>query len=198
MRAALYARVSTTDKGQNPEVQLSELREFCTRRKWDETIFADAGYSGAKVQRPQLDLMMAECRRRKFDVVVVYRFDRFARSLKHLVDALAEFDALGIQFVSVNEQLDTTTPQGKLLFHVIAAMAEFERALIRERVRSGLDLARANGKRLGRPPVVADASEIRVLHAQGWSTRAIAKRLKLSRRTVGRLVAHKPLPKHRP
>lgn len=198
MRAALYARVSTADKGQNPEVQLRELREYCDRRQWAAEIFADPGYSGAKLNRPELDRLMAACRKKNFDVVVVYRFDRFARSVKHLVDALAEFGALGIQFVSLHENVDTTLPQGKLLFHIFAAIAEFERELTRERVLSGLANARAKGKTLGRPRCNPDAARIRSLRAQGHSWRVIARRIGVSPTTARRtLTARQNPPQNR-
>jgi len=155
-------------------MQLRELREFCERRGWTAEIFTDPGYSGAKVNRPELDRMLALCRRRKFDVVVVYRFDRFARSTKQLVDALEEFGRLGIEFVSLHEQVDTSTPSGKLIFHIFAALSEFERSLIRERVISGLANAKAKGKRLGRPRRNADVEQIRALRRSGRSWRHIA------------------------
>src|SRR5687767_9374340 len=160
MRAALYARVSTT-AGQNPGVQLRELREYCDRRRWEIAAeFTDVGVSGATERRPQLDQLLAACRRRRFDAVVVYRYDRFARSLRQLVNALGEFDALGVQFVSLHEGVDTSTPNGRLVFGSFATIAEFERELIRERVRSGLAAARARGKRLGRPRRTLDVGRI--------------------------------------
>lgn len=178
MIAFLYARVSTSDKGQDPAMQLREMQEFAERRGWQSEIFADAGYSGSKVSRPELDRMMALCRRRKCDVVVVYRFDRFARSVKHLVDALTEFNELGIQFVSLHENVDTTTAQGKLLFTIFAAIAEFERALTIERVHSGLAHARAKGVKLGRPKsdarILANVERIRALRASGETWERIA------------------------
>ena len=185
LRAALYARVSTGK--QDEAMQLSEMREFCERRKWTLDIFADPGYSGAKASRPQLDRMMAECRRRKYDVVVVYRFDRFARSVKQLVEALAEFNELGIQFVSLHENVDTTLPQGKLLFHIFAAIAEFERELTRERVISGLAHARARGVTLGRPRRIVDASRIAALRASGASWREISRQLGVGLATLYRV-----------
>lgn len=182
---ALYARVSTADKGQDPEVQLRELTQFAERRGWEYKIFVDT-MSGAKRNRPALDQMLELCRLRKFDVVVVYRFDRFARSVKHLVDALQNFSALGIQFVSLHEQVDTTLPQGKLLFHIFAAIAEFERELTRERVRSGLANARAKGIPLGRPKRIADVERIRTLRAQRAPWEAIALEVGVSIATAKR------------
>jgi DNA invertase Pin-like site-specific DNA recombinase len=151
-RVALYARVSTLDKGQDPELQLTELRAFCASRGWTVSgEYVDRGVSGSKESRPQLDQMITAARKREIDVVLVWKLDRFARSLKHLITAVADFEALGVQFVSLRDAVDLTTPSGRLMFQVIGAMAEFERSLIRERVIAGVDRARAKGKRLGRP-----------------------------------------------
>ena len=137
-RAAIYARVSTNN-GQNPEMQLGELRVFCNRREWEIIEeFVDAGVSGSKEHRPALDRLKSACQKRLVDAVVVYRYDRFARSLRQLVNALEEFRALGIDFVSLHEGVDTSTPNGRLVFGIFASIAEFERELIRDRVRSGL------------------------------------------------------------
>jgi DNA invertase Pin-like site-specific DNA recombinase len=179
MKAALYARVST-HVGQDPNVQLRELRELCDRRGWDVgAVFTDVGVSGSKERRPQLDQLLAGCRRRLYDVVAVYRYDRFARSVRQLVNALAEFDALGIQFVSLHEGVDTSTPNGRLVFGIFATIAEFERELIRERVRSGLAAARARGKRLGRPRRSIDTDRLAEMRAQGRSWRAISRELRV-------------------
>lgn len=151
-RVALYARVSTLDKGQDPELQLGELRSFCASRGWTVSgEYVDRGVSGSKESRPELDRMIAAARKREIDVVLVWKLDRFARSLKHLVTAVADFEALGVEFVSLRDTIDLTTPAGRLMFQVIGAMAEFERSLIRERVIAGVQRARAKGKRLGRP-----------------------------------------------
>jgi DNA invertase Pin-like site-specific DNA recombinase len=174
VKAVLYVRVSTTDR-QHPDVQIGELREYCQRRGWEIAgEYVDQGVSGAKEKRPQLDRMLAECRARRVDAVVVWRYDRFARSLKQLVNALDEFRTLGIEFVSLHDGCDTTTAQGRLMFGIMASLAEFERELIRERVRAGLDAARARGKRLGRPRCEVDTTRIAELRAQGRSWRAIA------------------------
>jgi DNA invertase Pin-like site-specific DNA recombinase len=184
MRVALYARVST-HAGQNPEVQLAELRQYCHRRGWEVTgEFVDIGISGAKERRPELDRLLAECKKRQVDAVVVYRYDRFARSLRQLVNALCEFDALGIQFVSLYESVDTSTPNGRLVFGIFASIAEFERELIRERVRSGLATARAKGKHLGRPRTYVDGPRVAALRAQGCSWRKISTELKVGVGTV--------------
>lgn len=175
MKAFLYARVSTSN-GQNPEMQINELRDYCNRRGFDVAgEFVDAGISGSKERRPQLDAMLSAARKRKCDAVVVYRFDRFARSMRQLVNALAEFDALGIHFISLHESVDTATPNGRLIFGIFASIAEFERELIRERVRSGLAAAKTRGKRLGRPTV--DATAAKTLRASGLSYGAIAAKL---------------------
>jgi DNA invertase Pin-like site-specific DNA recombinase len=185
MRAALYARVST-HAAQNPEMQLAELRDYCSRRGWALSgEFVDRGISGARERRPELDRMLA-CRRRQMDAVVVYRYDRFARSLRQLVNALCEFDALGIQFVSLHEGVDTSTPNGRLVFGIFASIAEFERELIRERVRSGIAAARAQGKRIGRPPRPVDTDRVRELRSLGWSWAQIASELGVGLGTVHR------------
>jgi DNA invertase Pin-like site-specific DNA recombinase len=150
MKAAIYGRVSTT--AQDTNLQLREVRQFVQRRGWQiAEEYIDKGISGNKEKRPALDKLMSEAKRRRFDAVVVYRYDRFARSLRHLVNALEEFRALGIEFVSIHEGVDTSTPNGRLVFGIFASIAEFERELIRARVRSGLAAARARGIQLGRP-----------------------------------------------
>ncbi len=152
-RVAIYGRVSTSLK-QSPEMQMRELREYCRNRRWKVTgEFIDSGISGAKDSRPQLDKMMADAHRRHFDIVAVWKFDRFARSVSHLLRALETFRSLGIEFVSLSEQVDTSTPTGKMVFTVLGAVAELERSLTGERVRAGIRNARAKGKRLGRPPL---------------------------------------------
>lgn len=187
MRAAIYARVSTTGNGQSPLMQLRELREYIARRGWDAAgEYVDAGISGAKERRPELDQLMAAARRRQFDAVVVYRYDRFARSLRQLVNALEDFRALGIDFVSLHEGVDTSTPNGRLVFGIFASIAEFERELIRGRVRSGLAAAKARGARLGRPRKDPDAARIASLRSQGLSWRAVARELNLSTRSIRR------------
>ena len=150
MKCAIYGRVSTT--AQDTNLQMREVRQFVQRRGWQiAEEYIDKGISGCKEKRPALDKLMYEAKRRRFDAVVVYRYDRFARSLRHLVNALEEFRALGIEFVSIHEGVDTSTPNGRLVFGIFASIAEFERELIRARVRSGLAAARARGIQLGRP-----------------------------------------------
>jgi DNA invertase Pin-like site-specific DNA recombinase len=152
-RVAIYARVSTSS-GQDPEMQIRELKEFCRNRSWKIAgEFVDSGISGATDSRPQLNRLMADANRRRFDAVVVWKFDRFARSVSHLLRSLETFSALGIEFVSLSEQLDSSTPTGKMVFTILGSVAELERSLIGERVKAGLRNARAKGKRLGRPPL---------------------------------------------
>lgn len=177
-RVAIYARVSTTNHGQDVSMQTRELREYCERRGWTVVgEFIDAGISGTKEKRPELDKLMAEAHRRRFDVVAVWKFDRFARSVSHLLRALETFNALGVAFVSLSESLDTSTPAGKMVFTVLGAVAELERSLIAERVRAGLRNARAKGKSLGRPRKSIDRGRIEALRNQGLSWRAIANQL---------------------
>ncbi len=170
--AALYARVSTLD--QNCEVQLEELRRFAGKRFARYCEYTDAGVSGTQRHRPQLDALMRDARRRLFDVGLVWKFDRFARSLKHLIESLDEFSALGIDFISLTEGIDTTTPAGQLLFHIVGAVAQFERDLIAERVRAGMAHARAMGKRIGRPRAIVDVDAVSKLREGGRSLREIA------------------------
>lgn len=180
-RVAIYARVSTTGNGQSPEMQLRELREYCERRGWQIAgEYIDVGISGAKDRRPELDRMMADAHKRRFDVVAVWKFDRFARSVSHLLRALDTFRVLGIEFVSLSESLDTATPAGRMVFTVLGAVAELERSLIAERVRAGLRNAKAKGKKLGRPRVAVDVTRIAHLRSQGRSWPQIAAELGLS------------------
>jgi len=168
-------------------MQLEELRAYCQRRQWEiAEEFIDTGISGSKESRPGLNRLLADAKRRRFDAVLVYRYDRFARSLRQLVNALAEFDALGIHFISLHEGVDTSTPNGRLVFGIFASIAEFERELIRGRVRSGLAAAKARGARLGRPRVTVDAARAAILRSQGLSWRAVARALGVSERAVRR------------
>ncbi len=193
MKAAIYARVSTANNGQDPTMQTRELREYCQRRGWRVAgEYVDVGISGAREKRPELDRLMADTHRRRFDAVVVWKFDRFARSVSHLLRALETFKALGIEFVSLSEQMDTSTPMGKMVFTVLGAVAELERSLIAERVRAGLRNARAKGKRLGRPRKAVDRARIARLRRSGASWTAIGQELGVGRaRYAGRLVGSK-------
>jgi DNA invertase Pin-like site-specific DNA recombinase len=184
-RVAIYARVSTLNHGQDVTMQTRELLEFVTRRGWTVAgEYVDAGISGTKDQRPELDRLMRDAHRRRFDAVVVWKFDRFARSVSHLLRALETFKAQGIDFVSFSEQMDTSTPAGKMVFTVLGAVAELERSLTVERVKAGLRNARAKGKRLGRPRKIVDARRIAALRAQGCGWKKIAKQMGLGVSTV--------------
>ena len=195
MRAVLYARVST--KEQTAENQLQDLRRYAAARGFEVVgEHVDVGVSGAKERRPGLDRVLALARARAVDAVLVAGFDRFGRSLAHLVRALEEFRHLGVSFISLREQLDLGSPTGKVMFAVIAAMAEFERELIRERIQAGLRRARAQGKRLGRPPTIYHRDQVLPLRQAGHSIRMIARALGISRRAVQRALqgAQNPLP----
>ncbi len=195
-RVALYARVSTL-KGQDPEMQLRELQEYAFRRGWSVIgEHVDTGVSGSKESRPALDQLMSDAHKRRFDVVVCWKFDRMARSVSHLLRVLETFNALGIAFVSLSEQIDTTTPAGKMVFTVLAAVAELERSLIIERVRAGIRNAKAKGKHLGRPRVIVDALRIATLRAQGRSWAEIKAEMGVSKGTAQRAIAS--LPKNLP
>jgi len=180
-RVAIYARVSTANNGQDPTMQTRELREYCERRGWNVAgEYIDTGICGSKDRRPELDRLMADAHKRHFDVVAVWKFDRFARSVSHLLRALETFNALGIAFASLTEQVDTTTPAGKMVFTVLGAVAELERSIIVERVKAGLRNAKAKGKRLGRPSIAVDAARIAKLRASGASWPTIAREMDIS------------------
>jgi DNA invertase Pin-like site-specific DNA recombinase len=188
VKVALYARVSTD--GQDPEVQLVALRAHAAQRIWQVVEeFVDRGVSGAKERRPALDRLLKAAWAGRFQVVLVWRFDRFARSVKHLVAALETFRSLNVGFVSLQEQLDTATPIGQAMFTIIGAMAQLERDIIRERVKAGLERAKARGIRLGRPRVPVVAEELVALREQGFSVGEMASRLRCSRSTVRRYLS---------
>lgn len=185
---AIYVRVSTSHHEQKPEVQIAELRSYCAARKWiiaEEIV--DHGYSGDTSNRPGLKLLNKLVKTRKVDAVVVFKLDRLFRSLKHMVITLQEFSDLGVDFVSLHEQIDMTTAAGRLMLHIVAAFAEFEKDLIRERTIAGLEYARSKGKRLGRPET-KDSRRILELRSQGKSYRAIATELKCSQAAVYRAI----------
>jgi DNA invertase Pin-like site-specific DNA recombinase len=198
-RAAIYVRVSTAAKTrtgpdaayeQNPDVQEVPLSQLAEQRGWTVSRVYSDRMSGANESRPGLDALMRDARRGAFDVVLVWRFDRFARSVEQLVSALAEFRGLRIDFVSHQESLDTSTAMGKAMFTIIAAMAELERNVIKERVRAGLEYARTHGtksgKAIGRPRLVFDREEVRRLRGEGLSIEKIARQMDLSVGTVVR------------
>jgi DNA invertase Pin-like site-specific DNA recombinase len=183
MRAAVYARVSTTE--QTCENQLLELRRYCEARAWVASEYVETGVSGAKDRRPALDTLLKDARRRRFDVLVCWRLDRLGRNLRHLVTMLEELQGLGIVFVSLGEGIDCTTPAGKLQLHILAALAEFERGRLRERVSAGLQRARAQGQRLGRP-VRQLPAEVVQMALVGTGISEAARLLGVSRATAYR------------
>jgi DNA invertase Pin-like site-specific DNA recombinase len=190
IRAALYARVSTT--GQTAENQLLALRAFTAARGWSAAEFVDHGVSGAKEKRPALEALLAEARARRVDVLVCVKLDRLARSVHHLVAMVREFEVLGVDLVVLDQAIDTTTPAGRLLFHVLAAISEFERDLIRDRVLAGLRRARAQGVRIGRPRAVVSLGRARALLAEGQSLRRVATTLGIAASTLASAVRSDP------
>src|SRR5437016_5377161 len=196
-RAALYMRVSTRGHGQTTETQALALREYAAHRGFEIVEeYPDTGISGSKDSRPGLDKLIKDARARHFDVVIVARFDRFARSVSHLLRALEEFNHLGIDFVSLSESIDASTPMGKMIFTVLGAVAELERNLIRERVHMGISRARKQGKALGRPRVDVDPLQVAGLRSRGLSWNQIAAKLNVGRGTAERAfrtLSQKPL-----
>ncbi len=184
-RIALYARVSTTD--QHPEIQLDALRAYAQARNFEVADeYVDHGVSGARASRPALDCMMADARHRRFDLLAVVKLDRLGRSLTHLLSLTGELEALGVDFVSLEDGLDTSTPVGRFFFQVRGAFAEYERELIRERTRAGIAAAKRRGKTLGRPRVISEeaSARLRRLHQAGRSLRQIATLLGVSKTAV--------------
>jgi DNA invertase Pin-like site-specific DNA recombinase len=189
IRAALYARVSTTD--QTCENQLLELRRYIEARGWTGTEFVDKGVSGAKDKRPALDALLKDAKRRRFDVLVCWRLDRLGRNLRHLVTMLEDLQHVGVAFVSLGEGIDCTTPAGKLQLHILAALAEFERERIRERVMAGLQRAKAQGKRLGRPTRELPLERLLEARSAGLTVRQAAVMLGVSPATAHRWLSQK-------
>lgn len=190
VRVAIYARVSTDE--QNPELQLRELRDYAERRGFAihrEYIERASGDRRRRRRAPEFEALMADARRRRFDCVLVWKYDRFARTLGALIAALEEFRDLGIDFISHTQAIDTTTPMGRLFFHVIGSFAEFERDVIVERVKAGLANARAKGKKLGRPVKDPEAADrVAALRANGMSLRAIAAAEGMSASSVRKIL----------
>ena len=192
MRAAIYARVSTLDKGQDTEVQLRDLRSYAQAREWIIAgEYVDRGQSGAKDRRPELDRLMKDVRKRKVDLILCWRLDRLGRSLKHLILTLDELQSVGVGFVSYNENLDLTTSTGRLMFQLLGAFAEFERNLIKERVKAGLANAKAKGAKLGRPSPEFDEDELIRLRKSGVTIRGIAERLNLRKSFVHKTLSNR-------
>lgn len=187
-KIAIYARISTIE--QDVGMQLLALREYCQARKLNiYKEFIDAGFSGSNDSRPSLNELMSEARKKKFNTIIVYRFDRFARSSRHLITALEEFKNLGIEFISYSENIDTSSPLGKAIFVIVGAMAELERNIIVERVKSGLKAAKNRGKTLGRPKSIFDLNRLLKLKQEGNSIRTIANILGVSKTTIGKYLS---------
>jgi len=191
-RAALYCRVSTVD--QHPETQLHELRQFASQRGFQvEKEYTDRGISGTKARRPGLDQMLEDARRRRFDVVLVWAFDRMARSVRHFLEVLDELSHLNVEFVSFRENIDTGGPLGRAMVVIVSAIAELERNLIVERVRAGMRRARAEGRQIGRAPLLVDRHEVVRDRLSGMSLTQVAKKHSISRASVCRLVRESAL-----
>jgi DNA invertase Pin-like site-specific DNA recombinase len=188
-RAAIYVRVSTVE--QDTELQETELQEYCDRRGWSFTVYRDKGQSGAKNERPALNSMLSDLRRRKFEVIVIWKLDRLARSLKQLLTIGEECRSLGVDLVSLHQNIDTTLPAGRLTFQILGAVAEFERELLRERVRAGMAQARRTGKHIGRPTLrkfqPTDIDRMSELRAGGASVRKLAKDFETTQWMVAKL-----------
>ncbi len=185
MKIALYARVSTSD--QNCEMQLRELREYAATRRWTvHAEYVDTGWSGAKANRPKLNRLMADARKRRLDAVLVCKLDRWGRSVTDSIRGIQELVSLGVRFIAVTQNLDTdeSNPMARLLLHIMAAFAELEREIIRERVVAGVRAAKANGKQLGRPKRVFRRDEAVRMREAGMSWRSIAAKLGVPVTTV--------------
>ena len=187
--AAVYLRCST--KSQETEMQEVEVTDFCSRRGWEYKIYRDTGQSGAKESRPALDALLSDVRKRRVDVIAVWALDRLARSLKQLLTIAEECRSLGVDLVSLKQNVDTTLPAGRLTFQVLGAVAEFEREMLRTRVKAGLEMARRNGKRLGRPALrrfdSEEVSEIRRLRKAGKSVRSLAVEYRTTQYLISKL-----------
>jgi DNA invertase Pin-like site-specific DNA recombinase len=195
-RAAIYVRVSTNE--QETDMQETELKEYCNNRSWSCTVYRDHGYSGAKNDRPALNALLSDMRKRKFDVVVVWALDRLARSLKQLLSIAEECRELGVDLVSLKQNVDTTLPAGRLTFMVLGAVAEFEREMLRDRVKAGMAQAKRAGKRVGRPARrqfhSSEVERMRALRASGSSVRRLAADFKTTQWMAARLTSPESTP----
>lgn len=192
MRVAIYSRVSTSHHGQDPQIQQWELRRYCEARGFQIAHeIVDHGYGGATDQRPGLKELMSLARARKIDAVIVLKLDRLFRSLRHLVTTLEEFDALGIKFIAVKDNVDWTTPAGRFFVQILGSFAELERSILRERTVLGLENARRKGKTLGRPRIGKD-DDIRQLKADGLTDREVQEKLKVSKGAIYRAIHSSP------
>lgn len=184
MKVAIYSRVSTSD--QSVDMQISDLRQYCEQRAFDiYKEYSDEGVSGTKDRRPALDELMSDAQKRRFGAVICWRFDRFARSTKHLITALEEFHHLGVDFISYQENIDTSSPLGKAVFTIVSAISELERSIIIERVKAGIRRAKENGKRLGRPKRLnLNVEELQKMRDQGLSFKKIGERVNACPATI--------------
>jgi DNA invertase Pin-like site-specific DNA recombinase len=181
MQVAAYARVSTNNHHQDPEVQLRDIRDYCARKGWNlAENYVDKGISGTKLSRPELNRLMADAEARKFGAVIVWKFDRFARSSAHLINSLQRFKSLGVDFVSVQDNIDTSTPMGECVFTILAAFGQLERTVTVERIKAGLRNAKAKGRLPGKKRQILDLQGIRDRMAAGESMRKVAKSLRIS------------------
>jgi DNA invertase Pin-like site-specific DNA recombinase len=189
-RAAIYVRVSTTE--QETALQEAELLEYCQRRGWESILYRDHGQSGAKQDRPALNSLLSDLRKRRVDIILVWSLDRLARSLKQLLTISEECQSLGVDLVSLRQNIDTTLPAGRLTFQILGAVAEFERELLRERVKAGMAQARRAGKRIGRPALrrfsPGEVERIRSLREHGASVRKLAKDFETTQWMISRVV----------
>lgn len=187
VRAALYARVSTTGHGQDVGLQLDELRQVAAQRGWEAVAYIDEGVSGAKDSRPALDRMLVDAREGRLDVVAIWKLDRLARSVRHLLELSDSLNAWGVGLVSIRDaHIDTTTPSGRFTLQILGAVAELERGLVRERVIAGVRRAQAAGKHCGRPKVELDLRPALAMLGQGHGLKTTAKALGVSRATLRR------------
>jgi DNA invertase Pin-like site-specific DNA recombinase len=196
MKAAIYARVSTAD--QHNAIQIRELTEYVERRGWELAGVYQDTMSGAKASRPGLDALLADARQRRFDAVLVWKLDRFGRSLVHCVSGIQELSSLGVRFIATSQGLDTdeSNPASKLLLHILAAVAQFERELIRERVSAGMRNAKArgtkSGKAIGRPRRIFNRDEVSRLRQDGLSLVKIAREMNVGVGTIARALESAP------
>ncbi len=186
IRAGLYGRISTTGHGQDVGMQIDELRQVAEQRGWTTNTYIDEGISGSKESRPALDQMMTDVRAGKLDIVAVWRFDRFARSTQHLIQALEEFKTLNVDFISLREQINTTTPMGRAMFTIVSAISELEKSILIERVQAGVNRAKAAGKHCGRPVKEVDIRPALALFNEGHGLKAVSKMLDVDRATLRR------------
>jgi len=187
MRVAIYARVSTLKKEQKPQTQISELKRYCTARRFKIVLQAVDRVGGATTSRPGLNRVIEAAKAREVDAVIVVKLDRLFRSLKHLITTIEEFESIGVKFIATRDQVDMTTPSGRLLVQILGSLGEFERELIRERICLGLESAKERGIKLGRPRKT-DYSSVKKLRKQGLSYTAIQSKLGLSKGSVWRAI----------